>query len=66
MRRDSFSYRGLLGCAGGLLFGGGGARLPAPPVLVFGGVAGVHEAGGLFGGGGVVAAWLFHPSVVVF
>ena len=46
MKQNSFSYKELLDCANGILFGKGNAQLPAPPMLMFDRVTNINETGG--------------------
>src|SRR3546814_12893898 len=52
-KRHSFSYKDLLDCAHGRLFGPGNARLPLPPMLMFDRIVHISEEGGANGKGKV-------------
>jgi 3-hydroxymyristoyl/3-hydroxydecanoyl-(acyl carrier protein) dehydratases len=66
MRQRSFSYKELLDCSNGILFGKGNAQLPAPPMLMFDRVTDINETGGVFEKGEIVAELDIKPRVVVF
>lgn len=66
MRQKSFSYKELLDCANGVLFGKGNAQLPAPPMLMFDRVTNINETGGLFEKGEIIAELDIKPSLWFF
>ena len=51
MKKNSFNYDELIGCANGELFGPGNAKLPSPPMLMFGRITEIDENKGAFGKG---------------
>jgi 3-hydroxyacyl-[acyl-carrier protein] dehydratase/trans-2-decenoyl-[acyl-carrier protein] isomerase len=54
-RAASYEYADLLTCGRGELFGPGNAQLPLPPLLMFGRISSISEAGGTHGKGQIVA-----------
>ena len=55
MKEESFSYKKIIECGEGLLFGKGNAQLPLPPMLMFDRITNINENGGEFGKGEVIA-----------
>ena len=51
MKKSSFNYDELIGCANGELFGPGNAKLPSPPMLMFDKITEIDENKGAFGKG---------------
>ena len=51
MKKNSFNYDELIGCANGELFGPGNAKLPSPPMLMFDRITDIDENKGAFGKG---------------
>ena len=51
MKKSSYSYDELIGCANGELFGPGNAKLPSPPMLMFDRITEISEKTGTFGKG---------------
>ena len=51
MKKNSFNYDDLIGCANGELFGPGNAKLPSPPMLMFDRITEIDENKGAFGKG---------------
>ena len=51
MKKNSFNYEELIGCANGELFGPGNAKLPSPPMLMFDRITEIDENKGAFGKG---------------
>ncbi len=51
MKKSSFNYDELIGCANGELFGPGNAKLPSPPMLMFDRITKIYENKGAFGKG---------------
>ena len=51
MKKNSFNYVDLIGCANGELFGPGNAKLPSPPMLMFDRITEIDENKGAFGKG---------------
>ena len=52
---NNFSYKQLIDCAKGLLFGEGNAKLPHPPMLMFDRISNINETGGQYNKGEVIA-----------
>ena len=48
MKKNSFNYDELIGCANGELFGPGNAKLPSPPMLMFDRITEIDENKGAF------------------
>ena len=51
MKKNSFDYDELIGCANGELFGPGNAKLPSPPMLMFDRITEIDENKGAVGKG---------------
>ena len=51
MKKSSFSYDELIGCANGELFGPGNAKLPSPPMLMFDRITEISQENGAFSKG---------------
>jgi len=66
MKKNSFSYKQLIDCANGDLFGKGNAQLPSPPMLLFDRITKLNEAGGLFQKGEIVAELDIKPELWFF
>ena len=54
-KKDSYSYKELIDCANGDLFGKGNAKLPLPPMLMFDKITEINENLGKFKRGSVKA-----------
>src|SRR3546814_4222215 len=65
-KRHSFSYKDLLDCAHGRLFGPGNARLPLPPMPMFDRIVHISEEGGANGKGKVAAEFDIKPDLWFF
>ena len=65
-KQHSFSYEELLACSRGELFGPGNAQLPAPNMLMLDRIASIHEDGGNYGMGELVAELDIHPGLWFF
>ncbi len=65
-RSSSFSYKDLIECAQGRLFGPGNARLPMPPMLMFDRITRISDFGGLNGRGEVDAEFDVKPDLWFF
>ena len=59
MKKNSFNYDDLIGCANGELFGPGNAKLPSPPMLMFDRISEIDENKGFFNKG-VIKLSLIH------
>ena len=66
MKQNSFSYKQLIDCANGDLFGKGNAQLPSPPMLMFDRITNIDETGGLFQKGQIVAELDIKPDLWFF
>ena len=51
MKKSSFSYKELINCSNGELFGPGNAKLPSPPMLMFDRISEINENKGFFNKG---------------
>jgi 3-hydroxyacyl-[acyl-carrier protein] dehydratase / trans-2-decenoyl-[acyl-carrier protein] isomerase len=65
-RASSFSYKDLIECAQGRLFGPGNAQLPMPPMLMFDRITNISESGGANGKGQVEAEFDIKPDLWFF
>ena len=66
MKQNSFSYKQLIDCANGDLFGKGNAQLPSPPMLMFDRITNINETGGSFEKGEIVAELDINPDLWFF
>ncbi len=66
MKKNSFSYKQLIDCANGDLFGKGNAQLPSPPMLMFNRITNINKTGGLFEKGEIVAELDIKPDLWFF
>ena len=66
MKKNSFNYDQLIGCAKGLLFGKGNAQLPLPPMLMFDRIVNINEIGGIFSKGEIIAELDINPNLWFF
>ena len=66
MKKNSFSYKQLIDCANGDLFGKGNAQLPSPPMLMFDRITNINETGGVFQKGEIVAELDIKPELWFF
>ena len=55
MKKNSFNYDELIGCANGELFGPGNAKLPSPPMLMFDRITEITENQGFYKKGSMKA-----------
>jgi 3-hydroxyacyl-[acyl-carrier protein] dehydratase / trans-2-decenoyl-[acyl-carrier protein] isomerase len=65
-RQTHFSYKELLACGRGELFGMGNAQLPSPPMLMFDRIAHIAETGGAYGKGEIRAELDVRPDLWFF
>ena len=65
-KQHSFSHEELLACSQGELFGPGNAQLPAPNMLMLDRVTHIHEEGGEYGKGELIAELDIHPDLWFF
>ena len=54
-RKHSYSYKDLLECAHGRLFGPGNPQLPLPPMLMVDRITQISDEGGAYGKGELIA-----------
>ena len=66
MKQNSFSYKQLIDCANGVLFGKGNAQLPSPPMLMLDRITNINENGGLFEKGEIIAELDIKPDLWFF
>ena len=55
MKKNSYSYKELIDCGNGKLFGEGNAKLPLPPMLMFDRITSIVSEGGTFNKGNIKA-----------
>ena len=48
IKKNNFSYKELIECANGKLFGPGNAKLPSPPMLMFDRITKIEENEGIY------------------
>lgn len=65
-RASSFSYKDLIECAQGRLFGPGNAQLPMPPMLMFDRITRISDSGGSNDKGEVEAEFDIKPDLWFF
>jgi 3-hydroxyacyl-[acyl-carrier protein] dehydratase/trans-2-decenoyl-[acyl-carrier protein] isomerase len=66
IKKNSYSYEDLIGCAKGELFGPGNARLPLPPMLMVDRITHISDEGGIKGKGEIIAELDINPSLWFF
>ena len=54
-KKSSYSYKELINCGNGELFGPGNAKLPLPPMLMFDRITEIRENSGIFNKGSIRA-----------
>ena len=54
-KKSSYSYKELINCGNGELFGPGNAKLPLPPMLMFDRITEIGENSGIFNKGSIKA-----------
>ena len=64
--KNSFSYKDLLECAKGKLFGEGNAKLPMPPMLMMDRIIKITKNGGIYNKGYIVAELDIKPKLWFF
>ena len=64
--KNSFSYKDLLECARGKLFGEGNAKLPMPPMLMMDRIIKITKKGGIYNKGYIVAELDIKPKLWFF
>ena len=55
MKKNSYTYKDLINCGEGGLFGPGNAKLPLPPMLMFDRITEINESNGAFKKGSIKA-----------
>lgn len=65
-KQHSFDREALLACSRGELFGPGNAQLPAPNMLMLDRITHIHEEGGEYGKGVLIAELDIHPDLWFF
>ena len=65
-RKNSYTYKDLIECAHGRLFGPGNAQLPLPPMLMFDRITKISEEGGEYGKGEMIAEMDVKPDLWFF
>ena len=67
MQKNNYSYKELIECAKGKLFGEGNAKLPLPPMLMMDRIVKITKDGGMYNKGEIIAEldikpnlWFFH------
>ena len=63
---NKFSYKQLIDCAKGLLFGEGNAQLPHPPMLMFDRISNINKTGGEYKRGEIIAELDVKPDLWFF
>ena len=66
MKKNSYTYKDLISCGNGELFGPGNAKLPLPPMLMFDRITNINETGGVFQKGEIVAELDIKPELWFF
>ena len=66
INKNSFSYKDLLECARGKLFGEGNAKLPMPPMLMMDRILKITKNGGIYNKGQIVAELDIKPKLWFF
>ena len=64
--KNSFSYKDLLECARGKLFGEGNAKLPMPPMLMMDRILKITKNGGIYNKGQIIAELDIKPKLWFF
>lgn len=64
--KNSFSYKDLIACAKGKLFGEGNAKLPLPPMLMMDRIIKITKNGGIYNKGCIVAELDIKPKLWFF
>ena len=64
--KNSFSYKDLIACAKGKLFGEGNAKLPLPPMLMMDRIIKITKNGGIYNKGYIVAELDIKPKMWFF
>ncbi len=64
--KSSYSYKDIISCGNGELFGKGNAQLPLPPMLMFDRITNVSKDGGAYGNGIIEAEFDIKPDLWFF
>lgn len=65
-KKTKYSYKELIECAHGRLFGPGNAQLPLPPMLMFDRITKISDEGGEYGKGELIAEMDVKPDLWFF
>ena len=65
-KKSSYSYKELIDCANGKLFGKGNAKLPLPPMLMFDKISEISESSGEFKQGFITAELVIKSDLWFF
>ena len=66
INKNSFSYKDLIACAKGKLFGEGNAKLPLPPMLMMDRIIKITKKGGIYNKGYIIAELDIKPKLWFF
>ena len=66
MKKNSFTYKDLIECAKGKLFGEGNAKLPLPPMLMMDRIVKITKDGGMYNKGEIIAELDIKPKLWFF
>ena len=66
INKNSFSYKDLIACAKGKLFGEGNAKLPLPPMLMMDRIIKITKNGGIYNKGYIIAELDIKPKLWFF
>ena len=66
MQKNNYSYKELIECAKGKLFGEGNAKLPLPPMLMMDRIVKITKDGGMYNKGEIIAELDIKPNLWFF
>ena len=66
MQKNNYSYKELIECAKGKLFGEGNAKLPLPPMLMMDRIVKITKDGGMYNKGEIIAELDIKPKLWFF
>ena len=66
MQKNNYSYKELIKCAKGKLFGEGNAKLPLPPMLMMDRITKITKDGGMYNKGEIIAELDIKPKLWFF
>ena len=66
MQKNNYSYKDLIECAKGKLFGEGNAKLPHPPMLMMDRIVKITKDGGMYNKGEIIAELDIKPNLWFF